>query len=221
MFDVCYVVKDSPTNEELRYSLRSLQNLPNVRNVWVYGGKPDFLVDKYHKMSVNQDGSKWENSGKIFWEIVNDEDITEDFYLMMDDVFIMQPVSKFVNFSNTSMKTTRHSTYYDEKRNVYNWLRAHHKPTRDFDLHRPFLYNRKKVKELFPLYPKQTCFRSLYGNWYGIETETHRDCKVFSTGRYTTPSDDFCISTTDKSFKRGQVGVMVRACFPTPSIYER
>ena len=221
MYDVCYVVKDTPENEELRYSLRSLQNLPNVRNVWIFGGKPNFLVDKYHKRSFDQDGTKWENSAKIFWEIINDEDITEDFYLMMDDVFIMQPIQKFVNYSKTSMETHRHSVYYDEKRNVCMWLKAHHKPFRDFDLHRPFLYNRTKVKELYPRYPKQTCFRSLYGNWYGIPTETHRDCKVFSVGRYVSPSDDVCISTTDKSFRKGQVGVMVRQCFPTPSIYEK
>lgn len=221
MYDVCYVVKDTPENEELRYSLRSLQNLPNVRNVWIFGGKPNFLVEKYHKRSFDQDGSKWENSAKIFWEIINDEDITEDFYLMMDDVFIMQPIQKFVNYSKTSMETHRHSVYYDEKRNVCMWLKAHHKPFRDFDLHRPFLYNRTKVKELYPRYPKQTCFRSLYGNWYGIPTETHRDCKVFSVGRYVSPSDDVCISTTDKSFRKGQVGVMVRQCFPAPSIYEK
>ena len=221
MYDVCYVVKDTPENEELRYSLRSLQNLPNVRNVWIFGGKPDFLVEKYHKRSFDQDGTKWENSAKIFWEIINDEDITEDFYLMMDDVFIMQPIKEFVNYSKTSMETHRHSVYYDEKRNVCTWLKAHHKPFRDFDLHRPFLYNRTKVKELYPRYPKQNCFRSLYGNWYEIPTETHRDCKVFSVGRYVSPSDDVCISTTDKSFRKGQVGVMVRKCFPTPSIYEK
>lgn len=221
MYDVCYVVKDTPENEELRYSLRSLQNLPNVRNVWIFGGKPNFLVEKYHKRSFDQDGTKWENSAKIFWEIINDEDLTEDIYLMMDDVFIMQPIQEFVNYSKTSMETHRHSVYYDEKRNVCTWLKAHHKPFRDFDLHRPFLYNRTKVKELYPRYPKQTCFRSLYGNWYGIPTETHRDCKVFSVGRYVSPSDDVCISTTDKSFRKGQVGVMVRKCFPTPSIYEK
>lgn len=221
MYDVCYVVKDTPDNEELRYSLRSLQNLPNVRNVWIYGGKPDFLVDKYHKKSIEQTGSKWENSGKIFWEIINDEDVSEDFYLMMDDVFIMQPIQEFVNYSRTSMATQRHSTYYDAKRNAMDWLKNHHKPTRDFDSHRPFLYNRQKVKELFPLYPYQTNFRSVYGNWYNVPTETHRDCKVFSVGRYSSPSDDYCLSTTDRSFRKGQIGQMIRACFPTPSIYEK
>lgn len=221
MYDVCYIVKDTPANEELRYSLRSLQNLPNVRNVWIYGGKPDFLVDKYHKMSISQDGSKWENTNKIFWTIVNDEDITEDFYLMMDDVFIMKPIQKFVNYSHALLNTTRQSEYYIERRNVYNWLKKHNKPTRNFDLHRPFLYNREKVKALYPLYPNQTCFRSLYGNWYGIETETHKDCKVFSLRKYTSPSDDYCLSTTDESFVRGDVGKTVRACFTKPSIYEK
>lgn len=221
MYDVCYIVKDTTKNEELRYSLRSLQNLPNVRNVWVYGGKPDFLVDKYHKMSISQDGGKWENTNKIFLAIVNDDDITEDFYLMMDDVFIMKPIQKFVNRSTVNINTTRHSEYYDERHNVYNWLKKHDKPTRNFDMHRPFLYNRRKVKALYPLYPNQMCFRSVYGNWYGIETDTIKDCKVFSLGKYTPPSDDYCLSTTDKSFANGDVGKMIRAFFTEPSIYEK
>ena len=226
MYDCCYVVKDTAQNEELRYSLRTLENLPNVRNVYVYGGKPEFLKDEYHRRSFVQDGSKWQNSSKMFWEIMNDEELSEDIYLMMDDVFLMSPSPSpspipFVNYSKPCMRTNRHSEYYDEKRRVYYWLLEHKKGIRDFDLHRPFLYNRMKVKRLFPLYPNQTCFRSLYGNWYEVPTASHKDCKVFSTGKYTSPSDDFCLSTTDDSFAKGQVGEFIRKCFPFPSKYEK
>lgn len=37
MNDIVYFVKESESNEELRYSLRSLKNFPR-RKVWFYGG---------------------------------------------------------------------------------------------------------------------------------------------------------------------------------------
>ena len=38
MKDIVYFVKDTDTNEELRYSLRSLANFPHGK-VWFYGGR--------------------------------------------------------------------------------------------------------------------------------------------------------------------------------------
>ena len=40
--DVVYCVKELITNEELRYSLRSLRNLPH-RKVWIFGGCPKWV----------------------------------------------------------------------------------------------------------------------------------------------------------------------------------
>ena len=51
-FDVVYCVKDDPDNEELRYSLRSLKNLPHQK-VWIYGGGPKWLNEEAMKMGVN------------------------------------------------------------------------------------------------------------------------------------------------------------------------
>ncbi len=60
--DIVYFVKESAQNEELRYSLRSVEkNFPH-RNVWFVGGKPKGLTpDKWH--AVNQDReTKWGNT---------------------------------------------------------------------------------------------------------------------------------------------------------------
>lgn len=227
MYDVCYVVKDTPDNEELRYSLRLIDNLPNVRNVWIFGGCPDFLKKQYVKKRISQkpcnQENKWDNSGKIFWEILNDPDISDDFYLMMDDVYVVKKpdMNPYVNLSRPSMYTTRHSDYYNAKRNAYKWLLVHGKPVRDFEHHRPFLYNKKKALELFPMYPIQTCFRSVYGNWYHIPTEQASDCKIFSITLNNFPLDDWCLSTTDKTFHRGKVGEWVRKYATKKSRFEK
>lgn len=231
MYDVCYVVKDVPENEELRHSLRLIDNLPNVRNVWIFGGCPDFVNKKYFKKKIEQkpcnQANKWNNSGKIFWEILNDPDISDDFYLMMDDVFVLTPpkfVNKsvdYLNLSRPSMFTTRHSDYYNAKRDAYKWLLMHGKPTRDFEHHRPFLYNKQKARELFTMYPIQTCFRSIYGNWYHIRTENRPDCKIFSKTFKNLPLDDWCLSTTDKVFNYGETGKWLRRYAPNKSRYEK
>ena len=39
-YDVVYIVKEDPRNEELRYSIRSVcENFP-VRNIWIFGYCP-------------------------------------------------------------------------------------------------------------------------------------------------------------------------------------
>lgn len=232
MYDVCYVVKDFPVNEELRHSLRLIDNLPNVRNVWIFGGCPDFLREKYVKQHIKQSPptqeNKWDNSGKIFWEILNDPDVSDDFYLMMDDVFVLEPPKfdtvkegQYINLSRPSMYTTRHSDYYNAKRDAYKWLLVHGKTTRDFEQHRPFLYNKKKARELFPMYPIQTCFRSIYGNWYRIPTEQHVDCKIFSKTYNRFPIKDWCLSTTDKVFNLGEAGKWLAKYAPKKSRFEK
>lgn len=225
MYDVCYVVKDTTENEELRYSLRLIDNLPNVRNVYIFGGCPDFLKPKYLKKRIKQSPptqeNKWDNSGKIFWEILNDPDVSDNFYLMMDDVYVTKPISEYVNLSRPSMYTTRHSDYYNAKRDAYKWLLVHGKPTRDFEQHRPFLYNKQKARELFPMYPIQTCFRSVYGNWYHIKTEQHPDCKIFSKTFDKFPLDDWCLSTTDKVFYLGKAGEWLKKYAPNKSRFEK
>ena len=52
MWDIVYFVKDTKTNEELKYSLRSLVNFPH-KSVWFYGGGPRDLNPDFH-IKVNQ-----------------------------------------------------------------------------------------------------------------------------------------------------------------------
>ena len=97
MYDVVYFVKESKTNEELRYSLRSLKNFPH-RKVWFYGGCPEGLKPDHHVYVEQDQANKWLNINKSIKEAVHNPDITDDFWLFNDDFFIMKPVKKPCNY---------------------------------------------------------------------------------------------------------------------------
>ena len=64
--DIVYFVKESESNEELRYSLRSLVNFPH-RYVWFYGGCPEGLNPDFH-VPVKQDkDNKWKNVSMMLY----------------------------------------------------------------------------------------------------------------------------------------------------------
>lgn len=58
MYDIVYFVKESKTNEELRYSLRTLKNFPH-RKVWFYGGCPEGLKPDQYVYVEQDQPTKW------------------------------------------------------------------------------------------------------------------------------------------------------------------
>ena len=89
--DIVYTIKDSPDNEELRYSLRSLRNFPH-RKVFIYGGLPSCVnPESVTFVKVSQDyNDKWTNTASLLIRIAEDENITEDFVWFNDDFFVMK-----------------------------------------------------------------------------------------------------------------------------------
>ena len=99
MDDIVYFVKESPVNEELRYSLRSLVNFPH-RKVIFYGCCPDGLSPDVH-IKVNQNcENKWLNVNKMLRLACKNKDITKDFWLFNDDFFIMEKIETPCNYYN-------------------------------------------------------------------------------------------------------------------------
>ena len=90
--DIVYILKNNTGSEELRYSLRSVeQNFPH-RKVWFFGGCPrDISPDVYVKIQ-QRGGTKWERSTNTLRIACETEDLTDDFWLFNDDFFILEPV---------------------------------------------------------------------------------------------------------------------------------
>lgn len=230
--DVVYFVKDEPINEELRYSLRSVEkNMPH-RNVWIYGGKPSGIEPDRHVKTEQTEPTKWERVRSMLIQVCNNDEISEDFWLFNDDFFIMQPFDENSPPTyNTDLRS--HIARLEAKygcitewtkmlRHLADTLESAGKGTLNYAVHKPILINRKKALEVLLKFPQEPMFRALYGNYWEIGGVNEPDRKV---KRIDYPVDKFenwrTISTEDASFTSGLVGVFIRGSFTNKSRFEK
>ena len=189
--DIAYFVKDTPTNEELRISLRSVaKNMPH-RRVWIFGGHPKGIVpDVYIK--VNQRGkTKWDRVHTMFRMACENKELTDDFIMFNDDFFVMQPTDhlgisyrcgledhikilegKFNNKPSEYTRLLRHSLAELEQLGL---------PTLSYEIHTPFLFNKQQLLRMLNEHPDWRSTRTMYGNFYNIGGEKSKDVKIFSS----------------------------------------
>lgn len=229
--DVVYVVKPGDDNDELRYSLRSLANLPHGR-VWIAGHKPSWVNDVGF-ISVAQNRTKWQNSTDNLWAACEHPEVSDEFVYMNDDIFIVEPldavpvlhrgpVDKVAEYYRRRRSTGYLQGMLTTKRIL--GLVGSHDPL-SYELHVPLVVNKQAMAEVLAL-PKlldvhTKCLhkRTLYGNYWKLGGDEVEDCKVYDrTGRM--PDGPF-VSTTDQTFGYHPVGVLIRERFPEPSPHER
>ena len=225
MWDIVYFVKDTPDNEELRYSLRSLSNFHH-KKVCFYGGCPKGLKPDIH-FEFKQDGkTKWDNVGKMLRSACNNDAITKNFWLFNDDFFIMNKVLHPVNYFSGDLykrivqledKHGGITDYSSELRKMCQELEALGCGSKNYAVHYPMLINRQKALELLNT-TDCPMFRSLYGNYANVKAEWTNDCKIISKDKEWKGSD--YLSTEDKAFADGIVGKQIRERFPDKCEYE-
>ena len=82
-------------NEELRYALRSLKNLPH-RDVWIIGGIPDWVRDvRFYEYPRST--TKYETTAQHMVTACRHPEISDPFVLMNDDFYIMKPMKTVPN----------------------------------------------------------------------------------------------------------------------------
>lgn len=229
--DVLYPLKEVDGNFELRYSLRSLKNLPHGK-VFVCGYRPTWLSDKVLSIEVPQNPheTKYLRSTKNLIAAMKDERLSDDFILMNDDFFVMLPVSyvpvlhrgpinDVINFYQTNHPNSPYTagliqTFHRlENMGVENAL--------SYELHAPMVFNKKKFLEVLEISLEMEGFgkRTLYGNINNIGGTLSEDVKFTSPRRPIFDNMPF-ISTDEGSFLYHQVGGYVRGRFLEPSPYE-
>lgn len=234
--DVVYLVREGERNEELRHSLRSLVNLPHDA-VWIVGHRPSWVdsAEVFHVPTVqgHETAAKHENTWRAWWAMAEARGISDDFVLMNDDFFIMQPMTEVV---------TEHAgpllEWVDAMGNIRTTARMRHTIAAlmrggratgllAYETHAPMLLNRPGLAEVMAFgqaYRNRTltgplCKRSLYGNYHGVPATYAPDLKV--RDNLSVPRGAAIISTSDTTFNYGRVGLHVRRAFPEPSSYER
>jgi hypothetical protein len=228
--DAVYICRNGE-NEELRYSLRSIEfNMPHD-NVWVVGGKPDWYSGNY--IPVEQSGRKYENARNNLKAIVNSVEISEDFILMNDDFFVIDKIDNVPYWYTGSLKSRIKDLTdgYGPNTTYLRMLALTEKTIRktgiqeplDYELHTPMIMNRHK---LGPIIEMPSLWRSTYGNLYEVGGFEHEDIKVYSdfsfekrNGLPIDISNECFLSGSDRSF-----GLLYKKIlkdqFQNPSKYE-
>lgn len=231
--DVVYICRDGE-NEELRYSIRSVVKNLKHDKIWVVGGKPKWY-DGNH-ISVPQPTNKASNARNNMWAIANSEEISDDFILMNDDFFIMEPVEKPEYYYSGLLRDK--VIYFKRKYPASGYtklLAESHRMLRrlgitaalDYTLHVPMIMNKAKLKEILGL---KISWRLAYGNIYhvgGIQVEApdpRKDVKIYLeknglTSVESNPLSKTYLSTDDSSFPL--MKKFFQKEFPDPSPFEK
>ena len=94
--DAVYIVGKGSTknDEELRYSLRSLcKNMLDLRKVYIVGHLPDFCQNVIHIPCEDRHDKRWKNALEKTRQAATADGITDEFLLMNDDFFMLEPFS--------------------------------------------------------------------------------------------------------------------------------
>lgn len=230
--DIVYILGPGEWNEQLRYSLRSLVNVPHG-DVWVVGHKPHWLHDVHH-IQVPQDGPKHANTWNN-WRALAEHGPAE-FALFNDDFFVTQPVDGFeathrgsltdnIDRLNTPTLVNWHARAVATRDTL---VRAGREPAFWYELHTPLPMRRDLLADAIAGLdavrdrdPLAYCKRTWYGNFARIGGTERLDCKAHSrhapgigTGLYVP-----YLSTAPHAWS-GIAGHHVRQLFGHPSHHE-
>ena len=202
--DYVYICR-SGENEELRYSLRSVEkNMPSGK-VWIVGNRPIWYIGDF--IPVKDIGGKFDNIRNCIETVSNNIEISENFILMNDDFFALQKIQEIsimhggflLDKINRYKELRMPSKYIRLLELTYNQLIQNNiKDPLDYDIHVPMIMNKTRLKESLKIayFP-----RSAYGNFANIGGIKIKDVKMYSTDKYMLNiKNNNYISTEDKSF---------------------
>jgi hypothetical protein len=221
--DIVYVVRPGDKNEELRYSLRSLANLPHGR-VWIAGYMPKWVTGVGHIPSPPKPGNHIHAKANLKAACEHPE-VSETFVYMNDDFFVMQeleqlPVMHRGLLADAIRTAGMASAYTRAMRQTLEILgkRGIAEPLM-YDLHAPMLVTKAGMLEALALcsYP-MVQERTLFGNLQGVGGEKRHNHKVRRQDRGWS-SWPF-LSTNDHTFRTLPVGEFIRGRFTERSPYE-
>lgn len=229
-YDVVYVLKEDIIADELRYSLRSIeQNFP-YNKVWFYTGCPKEIQPDYYVPHKQTERSKADRGTATLKLMCQNDDITDNFWLFNDDFFVMKEMQNppIIAGGDLSQYIVYIKKWYGKEskytrllRRTIDILKKEGKGIISYDTHTPFLVNREKMLYLLKRYPNGILPKSLYGNYYNVPYLDLGNAKTeyFELDKVPSGEEPY-LSTDDISWKKGIIGDYVRQAFPNPSKYE-
>lgn len=237
MLDIVYPVRFSETNEELRYSLRSLKNI-NHGNVFLVGFVPSWAQNIIPIKRLQLGRTKYVNAQENLIAAIQHPDLADDFLLFNDDFFITSKIGEYPNYhrglledvinEHRQLKCGGFNPYLQgmiEGRNFLDGIDNIQRPLLSYELHIPMLYNKEKLKELLKIQQQLRPMnvvqpRTMYGNYYKIGGTKVADVKIYDIDQTIFPDHIPFISTSDRTWNRGEIGNYLRKKFNRKSDYE-
>lgn len=221
--DVVYPYKRTADDFELRYSLRSLVNLPHGR-VIVAGDKPRIASDVLEWVGVVPQSDRFKSSTANLLAAAEEGGLSDRFVVMHDDIFVLTTWSfRHENRGTIDEYLARAEAsggYRRRAERTRDILRAHGiaEPL-FFGLHTPTVYDRRLLIDLAREFAGKGClFRTIYHNLHPAPSERHDDVKVRRWGE-RVPDD--ILSVSDAVGATPAFREWIGRRFPQPSPYER
>ena len=224
--DVVYFIKESEHNEEFRYSLRSICKNMQFKRVWVFGGCPRSIVPDV-RIRVEQEGiTKWDKVHAMFKLACENKELSDNFILFNDDFFIMKPTDKIETIHRglleDHVKVLGKGEYADMLSGISDELKRRKLTTYSYELHTPFIFNKKKLLKLLNDNPDLRCTRTMYGNTYKIGGKRASDVKIFSSNPPFDYMNSDMLSTDDPVVNiNNDAWRWIKNQFPNKSKYEK
>lgn len=227
--DVIYPVRPGDSNEELRYSLRSLaMNLPHGR-VWIVGHRPSWVCGVEFIDGGNTAPHPRANLYRNLLLACTHPGVSDDVVIFNDDFFLIGKTESVPTYYRCSLE--QQYTNLVRKAGPRGWWQESLKTTWDtlvaegfdnplsYELHVPFPCNRHRMADVLDRFGDVTAhnppqWRTLYGVTQNIGGTPHADCKMMRPGPVQRPYH----STDDLSWRyfRGRFQQM----FAKPCRYE-
>lgn len=211
--DIVYIYRRS-FSREIEWSIKSLKNIAH-RNVYVVGDDPKVSgVTVIKPLTSNWSRySEYHDQMNKYLTAALTPEISTPFLAFNDDFFCMEPWEpKYYHREplGEHMKWRKRMDNYQRGLNItHKYLLQKQKSTRNYELHIPMLFEKDKLVDLINSIPMQRHFpfqiRSLYGNFYNVESEYMEDVKNVTDFR-----DRPLLSTNEQTFLTGEIGNYIR-----------
>jgi hypothetical protein len=173
--DIVYVVRQGEQNVPLRYSLRSLGNLPH-RRVIVAGSCPSW-VKNVTRVPVHRGSGKFDNIERNLRAALDLPDLADEVVYMNDDFFIMEPIDRVPLVHGGPCSTWKPA---DELRRRFRktiQVLGGGDPNRYDGTHCPFPLVTEQARWWISRMPEGLLWRTWYGNVAGLGGERTHDVK--------------------------------------------
>lgn len=229
--DVLYYVREGDSNDELRYSLRSLRNLTHGR-VWIAGFAPSWLSDEVGVIPRAQtERDKHTRAKKNLLAGLEHPEVSAQVYLFNDDFYVMAPVLAVPIVHLGPVSHVLATRYAGVNSKYVMGMKATRRRLASlglgeplcYEAHMPMLVDRARLAAIMQeeWYAPIVQERTLYGNLMGLGGRSVPDVKVYGPPLPDPPFEERLpfLSSSDSSFRL--VAPVLAARFRSRSPYER